>query len=227
MCFNDDIQGTGAVALAGIFSALQITEENIQNQRIGFLGAGSATVGIANMIVASMVKNGLTTEQARKQLWFVDSRGFVTTGRSEALAEHKILYARYEKDLKTLLEVVRKVKPTVMLGLSIQSNAFTEEVIREMEKGVERPIIFALSNPTDKSEYNPQQADKWTEGSVLYASGSPYAPVVCGDREFKLGQGNNMYISPCVGLGATMSESRTVTDSMFYAAAKALKSSSQ
>ena len=222
LCFNDDIQGTGAVALAGLLSALRITEEEIQDQRILLLGAGSAAIGIADIIAASMVKNGLTPELARKQFWLVDSKGLVTTGRGDVLAEHKIPYARDEKHFETLLEVVKNVKPTVLLGLSMQGSAFTEEVIREMKRGAERPIVFALSNPTSKAECTPQQAYEWTDGSALYASGSPFAPVEFGGREFKPGQGNNMYIFPGVGLGAVMSGSRTVTDSMFYAAAKTL-----
>ncbi len=222
LCFNDDLQGTGAVALAGLLAALRVTGEKIQDQRIVFLGAGTAAVGSADIMAAVMVENGLTPEQARKRFWLVDSKGLVTTGRGDTLAEHKVPYAREEGYLETLLDVVKQVKPTVLLGLSMQSGAFTEEVIKAMQKHVEQPIIFALSNPTSKAECTPEQVYRWTNGLGIYASGSPFAPVQFNGKTFKPCQGNNMYIFPGVGLGATLSEARTVTDSMFLAAAKTL-----
>ncbi len=222
LCFNDDLQGTGAVALAGLLAALRVTGEKIQDQRIVFLGAGTAAVGSADIMAAVMVENGLTPEQARKRFWLVDSKGLVTTGRGDTLAEHKVPYAREEGYLETLLDVVKQVKPTVLLGLSMQSGAFTEEVIKAMQKHVERPIIFALSNPTSKAECTPERVYRWTNGLGIYASGSPFAPVQYNGKTFKPCQGNNMYIFPGVGLGATLSEARTVTDSMFLAAAKTL-----
>ncbi len=222
LCFNDDLQGTGAVALAGLLAALRVTGEKIQDQRIVFLGAGTAAVGSADIMAAVMVENGLTPEQARKRFWLVDSKGLVTTGRGDTLAEHKVPYAREEGYLETLLDVVKQVKPTVLLGLSMQSGAFTEEVIKAMQKHVEQPIIFALSNPTSKAECTPEQVYRWTNGLGIYASGSPFAPVQFNGKIFKPCQGNNMYIFPGVGLGATLSEARTVTDSMFLTAAKTL-----
>jgi malate dehydrogenase (oxaloacetate-decarboxylating)(NADP+) len=222
LCFNDDLQGTGAVALAGLLAALRVTGEKIQDQRIVFLGAGTAAVGSADMMAAVMVENGLTPEQARKQFWLVDSKGLVTTGRGDTLAEHKVPYAQEGAYIETLLDVIKQVKPTVLLGLSMQSGAFNEEVIKAMQKHVERPIIFALSNPTSKAECTPDQVYRWTNGSGIYASGSPFAPVEYNGRTFKPCQGNNMYIFPGVGLGATLSEAGTVTDSMFLAAAKTL-----
>ncbi len=222
LCFNDDLQGTGAVALAGLLAALRVTGEKIQDQRIVFLGAGTAAVGSADIMAAVMVENGLTPEQARKRFWLVDSKGLVTTGRGDTLAEHKVPYAREEGYLETLLDVVKQVKPTALLGLSMQSGAFTEEVIKAMQKHVERPIIFALSNPTSKAECTPEQVYRWTNGLGIYASGSPFAPVQFNGKTFKPCQGNNMYIFPGVGLGATLSEARTVTDSMFLTAAKTL-----
>jgi malate dehydrogenase (oxaloacetate-decarboxylating)(NADP+) len=222
LCFNDDIQGTGAVALAGLLAALRHTGGKMQDQRIVFLGAGAAAVGIADMIAAGMVESGLTPEQARRQFWLVDSKGLVTTGRGDTLTAHKIPYAREEDHSGTLLEVVRRVKPTVMLGLSMQGGAFTEEVAKAMSKYTDRPIIFALSNPTSKAECTPEQAYEWTNGAAIYASGSPFAPVVLHGKTFEPSQGNNMYIFPGVGLGAALSGSRQVTDSMFFAAAKTL-----
>jgi len=222
LSFNDDLQGTGAVALAGLLAALRVTGENIEDQRILFLGAGTAAVGSAEMMAAVMVENGLTPDQARQQFWLVDSKGLVTTSRGDTLAEHKVPYARQEGYLETLLEVVKQVKPTVLLGLSMQSGAFTEEVVKAMNREVERPIIFALSNPTSKAECTPEQVYQWTDGSGIYASGSPFAPVVHNGKTFKPCQGNNMYIFPGVGLGAILSGAQTVTDSMFFAAAKTL-----
>ena len=222
LCFNDDLQGTGAVALAGLLAALRITGEALEDQRIVFLGAGTAAIGCADMMVTNMVENGLSVEQARKQFWLIDSKGLVTTGRGDKLAEHKIPYARAEGGEATLLDVVKQVKPTILLGLSMQGGAFTEEVIREMHKHTAHPIIFALSNPTSKSECTPEQAYTWTDGSAVYASGSPFAPVTFKGKNYKPSQGNNMYIFPGVGLGATLSGSEQVTDTMFFAAAKTL-----
>lgn len=222
LCFNDDIQGTAAVTLAGLLAALRITGEKLQDQRIVSLGAGAAAVGSANMIAAGMAESGITAEQARKQFWLVDSRGLVTTGRGDNLADHKLPYAREELHLPALLEVIKKAKPTVLIGLSMQGGAFTEEVIREMSRHTKRPIIFALSNPTSKAECTPQQVYEWTRGSAIYASGSPFPPATFQGRTFGPCQGNNMYIFPGVGLGAILSKSRQVTDSMFFAAAKTL-----
>ena len=222
LCFNDDIQGTGGVALAGLLAAMRITKEKLNEQKIIFLGAGSAAVGIADMIVAGMMEEGLSKEEARKRFWFIDSKGLVTYKRGDKLAEHKIAYARNEKFQKTLLEVVKSVKPTVLMGVSKQTGAFDEQVVREMKKYVDTPIIFALSNPTSKSECTPTQAYEWTDGNVVYASGSPFDPIKYKGRTYATGQGNNMYIFPGVGLGAIVCQATKITDSMFYIAAKTL-----
>ena len=222
LCFNDDIQGTGGVALAGLLAAMRITKEKLNEQKIIFLGAGSAAVGIADMIVAGMMEEGLSKEEALKRFWFIDSKGLVTYKRGDKLAEHKIAYARNEKFQKTLLEVVRSVKPTVLMGVSKQTGAFNEQVVREMKKHVDTPIIFALSNPTSKSECTPTQAYEWTDGNVVYASGSPFDPIKYKGKTYATGQGNNMYIFPGVGLGAIVCQATKITDSMFYIAAKTL-----
>ncbi|MCK4654245.1 MAG: NAD-dependent malic enzyme, partial [Candidatus Cloacimonetes bacterium] len=222
LCFNDDIQGTGGVALAGILAAMRITKGKLNEQKIIFLGAGSAAVGIADMIVAGMIEEGLSKQEARKRFWFIDSKGLVTTTRGDKLAEHKIAYARNEKPQKTLLEVVKTVKPTILIGVSKQPGAFNEKVVREMKKHVDIPIIFALSNPTSKSECTPTQAYEWTDGNVVYASGSPFDPIKYKGKTYSTGQGNNMYIFPGVGLGATVCKATKITDSMFYTAAKTL-----
>jgi malate dehydrogenase (oxaloacetate-decarboxylating)(NADP+) len=222
LCFNDDIQGTGGVALAGILGALRITKEKLSDQRIIFLGAGSAAVGIADMIVAGMVEEGMTLQAARDNFWFIDSHGLVTHTRDDKLAPHKLPYARKEKFIKELIDIVKAVKPTILVGVSKQPGSFNEEVIRAMYEYVKKPIIFALSNPTSKSECTPEQAYRWTDGNAIYASGSPFPPVTLHGKTYIPGQGNNMYIFPGVGLGAIASQATKVTNSMFYAAAKAL-----
>ncbi|NQV19717.1 MAG: NAD-dependent malic enzyme [Armatimonadetes bacterium] len=222
LCFNDDIQGTGGVALAGLLASMRITKEKLNEQKIIFLGAGSAAVGIADMIVAGMMEEGLSKEEARKRFWFIDSKGLVTTKRGDKLAEHKVAYARNEKLQKTLLEIVKSIKPTVLMGVSKQTGAFDEQVVREMKKHVDTPIIFALSNPTSKSECTPTQAYEWTDGNVVYASGSPFDSIKYRGKTYATGQGNNMYIFPGVGLGAIVCQATKITDSMFYIAAKTL-----
>ena len=222
LCFNDDIQGTGAVTLAGILSGLRVTGERLSKQRFVFLGAGSAGVGIADMIVSGMVEEGMSESEARKQFWLVDSKGLVTQSRIDELAVHKIPYAQNGEFVSSLQQVVRQVKPTALIGVSQQAGSFTEEVIKEMQSHVSRPLIMALSNPTSQSECTAEQAFRWTDGQVLFASGSPFSPVTFGGKVFVPGQGNNMYIFPGVGLGAILCNSRQVTDSMFYAAAKTL-----
>jgi len=222
LSFNDDIQGTGSVILAGLLGALRITKSTLQEQRIVFFGAGSAAIGIADMIVAGMEAEGMTEEEAKNTFWFLDSKGLVTDWRSEAIAEHKLHYVRHEKHLHTLLEVVEKVKPTVLMGLSGQGGAFTEDVIRAMYKHNPLPVIFALSNPTHKTECSAEDAYRWTDGRAIYSSGSPFAPVTLRGKYRVPGQGNNMYIFPGVGLGAVLCKTKKITDTMFYAASIAL-----
>ena len=221
--FNDDIQGTGAVALAGILSALRITAETLTNQRVLFLGAGSAARGIADSIVAGMMEQeGLALEQARSRIWMVDSQGLVTRERLDGLREHKRDYAHPAPRIADLREAVATVRPTVLIGVSGQSGAFTEEVIREMHRHVPRPLVFPLSNPTAKAECTAEQAYAWTGGDALFASGSPFAPVSHQGRIFVPGQCNNMYVFPGVGMGAITCRARRITDRMFYAAARTL-----
>lgn len=222
VCFNDDIQGTGSVALAGVLSGLRITGERLIDQRIVFLGAGSAAVGIANMIAAGMVEEGYTAEKARERFWFLDSKGLVTNTRGDKLADHKIPFARDEEYIEDLVDVVKKVKPTILMGLSGQPGSFSKDVIKEMNRHVDRPMIFALSNPTSKAECTAEEAYNWTNGSGIFSSGSPFDPVNYKGKLLSPGQGNNMYIFPGVGLGASVCKSTEVTDSMFYIAAKTL-----
>ena len=219
--FNDDIQGTGAVALAGLYSALRITGERLSGQTVLFLGAGEAAAGIAGLIVAAMVGEGLPEEEARSRCWLIDSRGLVVKGRA-GLAGHKLPYAHDHEPLPDLLSAIEALHPTVIIGVSGQFGAFTQSALVAMARLNERPIIFALSNPTSKAECTAEQAYTWTEGQAIFASGSPFAPVTLGDKTFVPGQGNNAYIFPGVGLGAVASGAKLVTDEMFFAAAHAL-----
>lgn len=216
---NDDIQGTGSVILAGILGALRLTKEKLIHQRFLFQGAGEAGVGIASAISAGLQEEGLTAEEARQRFWFVDSKGLVTTQRGDKLAKHKLLFARDEAPIGSLLDVINQVKPTALIGVSGQPQTFTETIVKAMASHVERPIIFALSNPTSKSECTAEQAYTWTEGKAIFASGSPFDPVEYNGRIFHPGQGNNAYIFPGVGLGALVSSAKIITDSMFHVAA--------
>ena len=219
--FNDDIQGTAAVALAGIVSALRISGGRLGEQRLLFLGAGEAATGIADLAVTAMVAEGLTPAAARARCWLFDSRGLVHDGRSD-LVEHKRPYAHPHAPVTVFADAVRALRPTAIIGVAASAGAFTEEVVREMSAINERPIVFALSNPTSKAECTAEQAYRWSSGQALFASGSPFGPVTLDGRRFVPRQGNNSYIFPGVGLGAITTRARRVTDEMFMAAVRAL-----
>jgi malate dehydrogenase (oxaloacetate-decarboxylating)(NADP+) len=219
--FDDDIQGTGAVAVSGIIGALRISGGKLSEQRLLFLGAGEAGIGTADTFVSALAEEGIPTAEARKQCWFVDSQGLLEAGR-EKIAPHKQRYAREHPPIDDFLEAVNTLKPTAILGLSGQPGTFTREIIEAMAEINERPIIFALSNPTSKAECTAEQAYGWTNGRAIFASGSPFDPVKLDNRTFVPGQGNNAYIFPGVGLGVIVSRSREVTDEMFLAAAHSL-----
>jgi malate dehydrogenase (oxaloacetate-decarboxylating)(NADP+) len=222
MCtFNDDIQGTGAVALAGLYSALRIKGGQLSEQTVLFQGAGEAAVGIANLIVAAMVDEGLSEEEARRRCWLVDSGGLVVKARA-GLAEHKLPYAHDHAQLPNLLAAIETLQPTAIVGVSGQAGTFSQPVLEAMARFNDRPVVFALSNPTSKAECTAEQAYTWTGGRAIFASGSPFAPVTFEGRTFVPGQGNNAYVFPGVGLGAIACGARLVTDEMFFAAAKAL-----
>jgi malate dehydrogenase (oxaloacetate-decarboxylating)(NADP+) len=222
-CFNDDIQGTGAVALAGILSALRVCGRNLGDERVLFFGAGSAARGIADMIAAAMVaQEGLQPAQARSHIALVDSGGLVTRSRIDSLAAHKRAYALDAPGSTDLIQIVRQLRPTILIGVSGQPGAFTEATVREMRRYVERPILFPLSNPTSKAECTAEQAYRWSGGSALFASGSPFPPVQLGTQRFVPGQCNNMYIFPGLGMGAVTCRAGRITDDMFYAAALSL-----
>ncbi|KOR33113.1 malate dehydrogenase [Achromatium sp. WMS3] len=223
LCFNDDIQGTGAVTLAGILGALRITRGVLAQQRVVIFGAGSAARGIADQIVNGMMVSGnLSLEAARNQIWLIDSKGLVTQDRLKQLAPHKQAFARSGASLPDLLSVIDAVHPSILIGVSGQKGTFTKTILQTMQQHVPRPIVFALSNPTSKSECTAEQAYTWTNGAAIFASGSPFSPVTYKGQVFVPGQCNNMYIFPGVGLGAILSGTTQVSDQMFYAAAGAL-----
>jgi len=220
-CFNDDIQGTAAVTLAGLLSATRITGQPLTAQRVLFFGAGSAAVGIADLIVAALVREGLTAEQAATHCWFVDSHGLVVKSRTD-LAAHKRPYAHDHAEAKDLLAAVEALRPTAIVGVSAQPSTFTEPVVRAMARINARPMVFPLSNPTSKAECTAEQAYQWSNGSAVFTSGSPFRPVAFGGRTFVPGQCNNAYIFPGLGLGAIVAGARRITDTMFHAAARTL-----
>jgi malate dehydrogenase (oxaloacetate-decarboxylating)(NADP+) len=219
--FNDDMQGTAAVVLAGLYSALRITGGKLSAQRILFLGAGEAAIGIGNLVSSAMVKDGLSAEEARRNCWFVDSRGLVVSSRID-LPEHKRPYAHDYPFHKDLLSAIEAVKPTAIIGVSGQPNTFTPAVLTAMRRINERPIVFALSNPTSKAECTAEEAYRYTDKRAIFASGSPFPTVAIDGQTFVPGQANNAYIFPGVGLGVLASEASRVTDEMFTAAAKSL-----
>ena len=219
--FNDDIQGTAAVALAGLYSALRITGGPLREQRILCFGAGEAATGICDLVVASAMKDGASESEARRQCWLFDSRGLVVSSR-EDLAKHKQPYAHDHAPLTDFVAAVKSIKPTAIIGVAAVGGTFTQQVLQAMAEINERPIVFALSNPTSKSECTAEQAYRWTDGRAIFASGSPFAPVTLDGRTFVPRQGNNSYIFPGVGLGVIASRARRVTDEMFLAAARTL-----
>lgn len=222
--FNDDIQGTASVALAGLLSAMKITGQKLKDQKILFFGAGEAGIGMGNMISKAMVEAGLSETEARQQNWFMDSKGLVCASRTD-LANHKLKYAHKHDPIVDFKEAIESLKPTAIIGVSGQQGKFNEEVIRLMSKINDQPIIFALSNPTSKSECTAEQAYQWSGGKAIFASGSPFDPVTVGDKKNIPGQGNNVYIFPGVGLGITYCNAQFVTERMFYVAAKVLSNS--
>jgi malate dehydrogenase (oxaloacetate-decarboxylating)(NADP+) len=219
--FNDDIQGTAAVALAGILSALRVTGSRLAEQKFLFLGAGEAATGIADLVVSAMVADGCSKADALRRNWLVDSHGLVVRSRTD-LAEHKIPYAHDHKPVGDFLSAIRARKPTTIIGVAAVGGAFSAEVLQTMAELNARPIIFALSNPTSKAECTAEEAYRYTAGRALFACGSPFPPVQLNGQRFVPRQGNNSYIFPGVGLGAIASGARLIIDEMFMSAAKTL-----
>ncbi|MBN2564206.1 MAG: NAD-dependent malic enzyme [Candidatus Eisenbacteria bacterium] len=219
--FNDDIQGTGSVVLAGILGALRITGGALGDQRFLFLGAGEAGLGCGKQIAAAMVLEGMSEKEARDRFSFFDIGGLVVKSRKDLSDEHR-LYAHDHPHTTDFLEAVKAIKPTVIVGASAQAGAFGKDVLETMASLNDRPIVFALSNPTAKAECTPEDAYKHTAGRAVYASGSPFKPLEVGGKKFVPGQANNAYVFPGIGLGVVAVEATRVTDEMFYASAKAL-----
>ncbi|KAK5993324.1 NADP-dependent malic enzyme [Cladobotryum mycophilum] len=238
--FNDDIQGTGAVVLGGYIGAVDLSGVPLEEQRLVFMGAGSAGVGVAKQLVEYYTRRGLTEEEARSKFYLVDTKGLVTMDRGDNLAEHKKYFARTDNNalqFRTLEEVIEYVKPSALVGLAATYGIFTESIIRALKASVDagglgrRPILFPLSNPLTKAECTFEQAIRWTDGTAIFASGSPFSPFTAkvggetGAVTYYPNQGNNVYIFPGLGLGAILSKATRVTDEMVYASAAALAGS--
>ena len=221
--FNDDIQGTAGVALAGLYSASKLAGVKFSDMRILFSGAGEAGIGIGDLIVEALKAEGLSEISARQHCWFVDSRGLVVKDRTD-LVEHKLRFAHDHPPTQSLLEAVETLQPHAIIGVSGIPQSFTQPVVEAMARTNPRPIIFALSNPTSKSECTAEQAYTWTKGGGIFASGSPFPPFELDGRTYVSGQGNNSYIFPGVGLGVIASQASRVTNEMFFVAAKILAS---
>lgn len=227
--FNDDIQGTGAVILGGFINAVKSTGIDPRKQRAVFLGAGSAGVGVAKQMVEFFMKEGgLSEDEARRIFYLVDSKGLVTNDRGDKLAEHKVYFSRDDnggKQYTTLREVVEYAKPTILIGLSTIGGAFDKQILTRMGEFNDKPVIFPLSNPSNNSECNFEDAMTCTGGRALFASGSPFPDFEYKGRTYHPGQGNNMYVFPGIGLGAILSKAVNVTQEMIYASAESLSTS--
>lgn len=228
LTFNDDVQGTAAVALGAVLSAVKVAGRTLRDQQIVMLGAGSAGIGVADLLRAAMRDEGLSDEEARRRFWIVDKDGLLHSGRSELTPEQQV-YAQPRERLEKwqrpqvgLADLIQLIDATVLIGLSTATGAFTEPIVREMARKTPRPIIFPLSNPTAKSEATADDLIRWTEGRALVATGSPFAPVSYSGRNIPIAQCNNVYIFPAIGLGLAASGARRVTDAMILAAARAL-----
>jgi malate dehydrogenase (oxaloacetate-decarboxylating)(NADP+) len=220
-CFNDDIQGTAAVALAGLLGALRITRGKLSGQTFLFLGAGSAGTGIADLLVQAMTAEGLSADAARARIWFFDVNGLLETSRKD-LADFQKPYAHSHPPVKDFVQAIEAIKPSAIIGVSTVAKAFNQRVIEAMSRVNERPIVFPYSNPTSHSECTAEEAYRWSEGRAIFASGSPFPPVRFADRTFVPGQGNNVYIFPAIGLAVYATRAKRVTDEMFIAAARAV-----
>ena len=231
LTFNDDIQGTAAVALGAIVGASKVAGKSIKEHQIVFVGAGSAAIGVADYLRNAMIEEGLPDLEARARFWIVDKDGLLVNDRTDLSEEQKVYarerneiagWPRNSNDQLGLAEVIGKINATVLIGLSTVHGIFTKSIVREMAKKAERPIIFPLSNPTSRSEAEPADLIAWTDGRALVATGSPFEPVQYNGKTIEIAQCNNVFIFPAVGLGLIASKARRVTDKMLLAAARAL-----
>jgi len=232
LSFNDDIQGTAAVTLSALIGAVNVTKQKLRDQKVAILGGGSAGTGIADMIVAEMREEGLTQAEAAKRIYLIDIDGLIhfsskhvtNAQKPYVQSQSQVTHWSLHSDHISLLDVVKNAHPTILIGVSAQGGAFDKEILEEMARHTERPIVFPLSNPTTKAECTPQEAMDWTQGKAIIATGSPFAPVTYEGKSYKIGQCNNVYIFPGVGLGALGCEATQVTEGMFLAAARMLAS---
>jgi malate dehydrogenase (oxaloacetate-decarboxylating) len=233
--FNDDMQGTGAITLAAAVSAVRVCGSPMRNQRVVIFGAGTAGLGIADQVRDAMVREGLTKEQATERFWLVDVSGLLVDDMGDRVHDYQAAYSRPAgevdrwkrngpQDTIDLAEVVRQVRPTMLIGASTVAGAFTEAIVREMAKHCERPIVFPLSNPTAMAEATPADLIAWTEGRALIATGTPFQPVTYRGVTYVIGQVNNAMLYPGLCLGAIVSRARRISDNMFAAAANAVSS---
>jgi malate dehydrogenase (oxaloacetate-decarboxylating)(NADP+) len=220
LCYNDDIQGTASVTLAGLTTALQIIDAQLIEQRVLFLGAGSAAIGIANLIGSAMQMKGLSRDAALGRISMFDIDGLLEPSRS-GLSKEQAVYAHKAPPSKDLVETIERLKPTILIGVSTKGGAFTQHVVETMSRLNERPIIFALSNPTDKAECSAEQAYTWSKGKALYAAGVQFRDVTLNGHTFHPGQANNFYIYPAIGLATYAARPRRLPDACFIAAAQA------
>jgi len=235
LTFNDDIQGTAAVTLGAALGAVKVTGKSLKDQQIVMLGAGSAGIGVADGLLAAMIDEGLSEQEARRHFWFVDRDGVLHSGRKDLTPEQAV-YAQPENSVSGwprtsnghigLADVIGTINATILIGLSTVGGAFSEAIVREMARKVQRPIIFPLSNPTVKSEAKPEDLIRWTDGRALVASGSPFPPVHYAGKTIPIAQCNNVFIFPAMGLGVVASRARRVTDAMMLAAARTLAGNS-
>jgi malate dehydrogenase (oxaloacetate-decarboxylating)(NADP+) len=220
-CYNDDIQGTGSVTLAGLLAALKVTRAKIRDQRILFLGAGSAAIGLAGLIASAMVQDGLSLKEAQARISMFDVNGLLEPTRKD-LFDFQKPYAHPHPPSRDFVAAIESIKPTAIMGVSTVGKTFTRPVIEAMSRVNDRPIIFALSNPTEHAECTPEAAYEWSKGKALYAAGVQFPPVSYGGRTFLPGQANNFYIFPAVGMAIFATQPKRVTDEMFIEAAHAL-----
>ena len=220
-CFNDDIQGTASIAVAGLFAACRALGNTLADHRYLFFGAGSAATGIADLVVQAMKARGTSDADARARIWLMNSKGLVVHG-NPGIQPHQVPFVREGRLEPTLLDAVKAVEPTVLIGTSTQPGTFTREVVEAMRAYCRRPVIFPYSNPTSKAECTAEQAWTWTDGDAIFAAGSPFAPVTLNGRVLIPGQGNNGYLYPAVGLAVFATEASRVTDEMFLKAAESL-----
>jgi malate dehydrogenase (oxaloacetate-decarboxylating)(NADP+) len=220
-CFNDDVQGTASVALAGILAALRITGGRLSEQTCLFFGAGSAGIGIADLLTESIGLEGIPPEKARARIWLFDVNGLLESTRND-LADFQKPYAHQHPPVKNFVDAIESIKPTAIIGVSTVAKAFDQRVIGAMARFNERPIIFPYSNPTSHSECTAEEAYQWSEGRAVFASGSPFPPVRWSHRTFVPGQGNNVYIFPAMGMAVYATRAKRITDEMFIAAARAM-----